>query len=121
MMYRKSRFPFILLIPVAVFLFGFIVMSLWNTVLVAVLHVGAVTFWQAMGLLILSKILFGGFHGFRGRHGRHGGPDFEKRKEMIEKFQNMTPEERQEFRKKFRGRCNPWDTAAKEETNTPKE
>lgn len=106
---KRSRFWFVLLIPVAIFLFGFITMSLWNSVLVAVLHVGAVTFWQALGILILCKILFGGFRGGGfGRHRRWGGEGFDKRREMFEKFQKMTPEERQHFKQNWRGRCAPW-------------
>ena len=46
------------------------VMLLWNNILVSVVHVGAITFWQAAGILLLSKILFGGF---KGRGGMHGG------------------------------------------------
>jgi hypothetical protein len=37
-------------------------MSLWNCLLPEILGVKSITFWQAMGILILSKILFGGFH-----------------------------------------------------------
>ena len=47
---------------------GYVVMGLWNTILPAVLGVKTITYTQALGLLLLSKILFGGFHGgFRGR------------------------------------------------------
>ncbi|MCH5688999.1 hypothetical protein LWM68_34950 [Niabella sp. W65] len=50
----------------AVFLFSAIVMLLWNAVLPDVLPVKPVSYWQAMGILVLSKILFGGFGGGRG-------------------------------------------------------
>jgi len=59
-------------IPIAivagVFIFGSLVMFLWNSILPAVLGVSIITFWQALGILVLSKILFGGF---RGGHGHH--------------------------------------------------
>ncbi len=43
--------------------FGFIVMSLWNWLLPGIFGLPAIGFWQALGLLVLSKILFGGFRG----------------------------------------------------------
>ena len=42
--------------------FSFIVQWLWNSVLTNVLSVNTITFWQAFGVLILAKILFGGLH-----------------------------------------------------------
>src|SRR5262252_472740 len=75
----------------AVAVFSFIVMGLWNWLAPAVFGARTITFWQALGILILSKILFGGF---RGRPGR-GGP---WRLRMSERWQQMTPEEREKFR-----------------------
>ena len=94
---------FIILGLLAIALFGFIVMSLWNNVLVAVLHVSTVTFWQALGILVLSKILFGGFHG------RCGGPrGGHWRKEMQEKWHGMSEEEREKMKQEWRNRCRVW-------------
>ncbi len=45
----------------------FIVMLLWNKVLASVTAVRKVTYFQAFGILLLAKILFGGFGG--GHHG----------------------------------------------------
>ena len=45
--------------------FTAVVMLLWNSILPVVLHAGAITFWQAAGLLILARLLFGGFRGRR--------------------------------------------------------
>ena len=49
-----------------------VVMLLWNALLPAIFGLKAITFLQALGLLVLSKILFGGFRGrprpFYGRH-----------------------------------------------------
>lgn len=88
----------------AVALFSFIVMGLWNAVLVPVIHVSAVTFWQAAGILLLSKILFSGFKGGgpmgRGRHQWNSG--------MKEKWQNMTPEEKEKMKQEWRQRCGGW-------------
>ena len=78
--------------------FGFAVMGLWNWLAPAVFGLRAITFWQALGLLILSKILFGGF---RGRPGFGG----HWRRRMEERWQQMTPEEREKFRQGMSGRC----------------
>jgi hypothetical protein len=89
----------------AIALFTFIVMSLWNAILPSVIHVGTITFWQALGILVLSKILFGGFHG-------KGGRWQEKRQhwkeKMQAKWQGMSPEEREKFKQSWKNRCGPW-------------
>ncbi len=84
-------------------LLGYVVMSLWNHVAVAVLSVPVISFWQAVGLLILSKILFGGIHcGWGGGKGSHW------KNEMKEKWHNMTPEEREKIKQEWRNRCSVW-------------
>ena len=91
---RGLKFALIAIAAVAVF--GFVVMQLWNAVLAPATGWHALTFWQAVGLLILSKILFGGFRGpgWRG-HWRH---------RMRERWEQMTPEEREKFREGMRSR-----------------
>ena len=76
---------------------GQVVHLLWNWLLPAIFGWKQITFWQALGLLALCRILFGGF----GLHGRnHGG----MRRRMHEKWDQMTPEERERFREGMRGR-----------------
>ena len=81
----------IALATLGIFVFSEVVMLLWNHILPGVLHVGAITFWQAMGILVLSKILFSGFRGRRGMAQRH----FKKR--MFGQWQNMSEEEKEMF------------------------
>ena len=77
---------------------SFIVMQLWNHLLPEIAGVHSITFWQALGLLILSKILFGGFR-------RPGGPTaWGWKHRMAERWEKMTPEEREKFRSGW-GRC----------------
>ena len=78
--------------------FSFFVMRLWNWLMPAVFGWHLITFWQAVGLLVLSKILFGGFHGRPGRNMYWRG-------RMTERWEKMTPEEREKFRQGMRGRC----------------
>jgi len=102
-MNNKFRGRKIFLIPFFVLgflaLFSFIVMELWNNVLANVVHVSIINFWQALGLLVLSKILFGGFRG-GGPWGRHRW-----NKDMRNRWMNMTPEEREKFKAEWRSRC----------------
>ena len=84
---------------VAAAVFGFVVMSLWNWLAPPVFGLNTITFWQALGLLVLSKILFGGFRGRPGA-GRHW------RGRMHERWEQMTPEEREKFRGGLFNRCS---------------
>lgn len=87
---------------------GLAVMMLWNALLPAILGVSVITFWQALGLLVLSRILFGGFgrggwqrgRGWRGGHGRS-----EWKQKMTERWQNMTPEQREQMKQQWRNKC----------------
>lgn len=88
---------FLVIGTVALGVFGFIVMSLWNWLIPPIFGWHALGFWQALGLLVLSKILFGGFRGHSGaRHWRH---------RMMERWERMTPEERDRFRSGMKDRC----------------
>ena len=75
-------------ITIVTFIAGTIVKLLWNWLLPGLFGWPPVTFWQAAGLLALCRILFGGL-------GRHGGRGMTSR---------MTPEERERFRQRIRGR-----------------
>lgn len=107
----------------AITLFSFIVMGLWNSVLVAVLHVSVITFWQALGILALSKILFSGFPGGRNR-GHHRHSEFYKnpewRKEMHDKWWSMTPEEKLKFKDNWKERCRNWKQETQQQYNENK-
>lgn len=82
-----------------VLLLGLVVMGLWNAILPAVIGVKVITFTQALGILLLSKILFSGFHGgFKGRREQW-------KMKMQEKMGNMTPEEKEKFKAEWQNRC----------------
>ncbi len=89
-----------------IFIGGFAVMSLWNWLIPSIFGLGTITWLQAFGLLVLSKILFGGFPG---RGGCGGAPrhHFWKQK-MAERMENMTPEEKEHFRTKLKNRWGKW-------------
>ncbi|HVZ97964.1 MAG TPA: hypothetical protein VG847_13875 [Chitinophagaceae bacterium] len=105
--FRRAILFFFIFIA-AVLVFGTVVMLLWNAILPAVLGVKAITFYQALGILVLSKILFGGFAKGRGWHAqRHAWKE-----KWRAKWEGMTPEEREKFRAEWRKRCGGrwhWD------------
>jgi hypothetical protein len=81
---------------------GVLVLQLWNWLLPPLFGWRQITFWQAIGLLALCRILFGGF-------GRHGPGSSHVRRRIAdrlgERWEAMTPEERERFRQGVRGRC----------------
>ncbi|WP_185155517.1 hypothetical protein [Rudanella paleaurantiibacter] len=97
--FPRRRFLFSLIfVPILLAVTG-LVYWLWNTVLVAVAPLRPVTYWQAMGLLVLSRILFGGMRfGRPGERPGWGGPPWR------EKWRSMTDEERESFKAEWRRR-----------------
>ena len=96
---KTRKWIFFVAPPAAVlfiFLFGEAVKYLWNWLMPA-LFTGAhlITFWQALGLLLLARILFGSWHG------GGSGP----RRHWRRKWESMTPEEREAFRQRMAARC----------------
>ena len=87
---------------VIAYLGGKVVEWLWNWLMPALFSLHTVTFWQALGLLALCRILFGG-HGFmRGGHRDGKGPAMMRKHMMdrisdriVERWDQMTPEERE--------------------------
>lgn len=103
---RKKKWMFVvapLAIVLFVFLGGEVVMRLWNWLLPPLFGWHLLTFWQAVGLLALCRILFGRWGG------HHRGPRFGFRGRMderwAERWSKMTPEEREKIRVSWRGRC----------------
>jgi len=106
--FYERRAWFIPLIPFAIAGFlalaGVVVMSLWNALIPVIFHLGVITFWQAVGIFILCKILFG-----FGRGGRGGGRGPWGRHRMEDRFKNMTPEEKERFKEQVKNyRCGGW-------------
>ena len=113
--FRAGRIIFIILTAaVAILVFGGVVMLLWNNVLAQVTNVSTITFLQALGILVLSKILFGGFRG------GWGPRRYYWKRRMMQKWNNMTPEEREKFKTEWQMRCGGWGYKNwSEETSSP--
>jgi len=96
----------IVFLIIAVAVFGQAVLHLWNWLMPSLFGLPVITFWQALGLMVLSWLLFGGLRGFHGSHRRDYGRRWRHR--MTERWERMTPEERERFRQGMRGRCGPF-------------
>jgi Ca2+/H+ antiporter, TMEM165/GDT1 family len=88
-----------ILVPIGIaalaFVLGLVVMSLWNGILPGLFGWHSITFWQAIGLLILSRILFGGFKCCHHRGHSHEG---------MHRW-HMSPEEREKMKEEWKNRC----------------
>lgn len=99
---------------VAVLLLGLIVMTMWNWLVPDLFHGPQISFWQALGIFILAKILFGGW---KGAHcGRRWGGQWKGG--FYEKIASMTPEEREKFKQRMTEKwCSGRTPAADATTN----
>jgi len=86
-------FKVLCIVCVACVVLGFIVEHLWNWLMPSIFKLRTISFVEAIGLLLLSKILLGGFH----KHGHNRW-----KRGMEERFANMSPEERLRFRQGMR-------------------
>jgi len=100
----KKRRKWIFIVPAAilgmllfVWLGGWLVMHLWNWLLPPLFGWRLITFWQALALLVLCRILFGGL-------GMRGSQRSSFRRRMRDRWEGMTPEEREKFREAMRNR-----------------
>jgi hypothetical protein len=93
----------LVIVVVAGAVVGFTVMHLWNWLMPEIFGLHAITFWQGLGLFVLGKLLLGGFH-----HGHRGGGRGRWGREMRQRWEGMTPEERERFQAGMRGRGGRW-------------
>lgn len=94
----RRRFFFILFPIAAVLIFSAVVMLLWNAVLPDLVPVNRISYSQAAGLLILCRILFGGFRS--GGRRRFGPPG-----RIREKWMAMNSAEKEQFKEEWKKRC----------------
>jgi hypothetical protein len=101
------RRKWLFLAPLAILAFllfvalgGEIVHRLWNWLLPSLFGWRQITFWQALGILALCRILFGGF-------GFQGSRRSSLRRRVAERWEHMAPEERERFQRGVRAGCDP--------------
>lgn len=106
---------FLIIVPLLISIFTEIVFHLWNWLVPALFHLGALTsFWQAIGLMILCWILFGGLRGLRAggmRYHGHRRDRWERARwegdRARDSWDAMSQDERDKFREWLRSRSVP--------------
>lgn len=99
--YRRKKFAFVFMGIFFAVVVGFVIMFLWNWLMPAIFNLGTINYWQALGLLILSRILFGGWIGKRHHH--TGG--WYWRRKFMKKWENMSEEDRNKMKEHFKSHC----------------
>ncbi|MGD1892746.1 MAG: hypothetical protein ACFB15_19435 [Cyclobacteriaceae bacterium] len=96
---KRYRGFFLLFVPLLIGALAGVVMLLWNATLPNVLDVKPLTYLQALGLLVLCRILFGGF-----RFGGPGRPSWSKYRRG--RWSNLSQEEKDRLKEEWRKRCS---------------
>lgn len=102
--HRARRGFFFLFAIIAIVAVGFLIMFLWNWLMPTLFKLSSISYWQALGLFVLSRILFGSFH-FSKPMNRNNKTEFD-RETFKERFMQMSHEERQAFREQWKQRCS---------------
>jgi hypothetical protein len=95
---------------IAVFVIGCVVMLLWNALVPELFKGPVITYWQAIGLLVLSHILLRGWG-----HDRHNWRHDRLSYKLERRLEAMTPEERERFRDRFHHHWHDMPTEREEE------
>lgn len=99
--WKRKKAKIFLFVPLIISLVSAVVMLLWNAILPDLLGVKHITFLQSAGLLLLCKILFGGFGFGRG----HGGPNMQFKERWMNR---MGGEDREKIIEEWKKRCGQW-------------
>ena len=106
-MNRNSRLlrglRFVLFAALFVAVIGFGTQALWNWLVPPLFGGPAISLLQTYGLLLLSRLLLGGF----GRGGARGGWARHRawKRRMASRLHSLSPEEKEKFRQQMRQRC----------------
>jgi hypothetical protein len=90
---------------------GFVTLVLWNWLVPTLFKGPVITYWQSLGLLALSKILFWGFHK---KYNPNHAPNVYWKQRFREKLATMDPSEREAFKQKMKEKWCRWEQQAQE-------
>lgn len=113
----KKTIAFTALAAVVILAIGGVVMLLWNAIVPEVFGTAALTYWQAVGLLLLTQILFRGIGHWRSRHSYEGHARWKHK--LEEKLSAMSPEEREKFKAEWKRRCECGPDQGEQGTEKP--
>ena len=91
-----------------VMLLGVVTQFLWNFVMPDIFGLPVINFWQGLALFILAKLIFG----FGGGGGKKWGGyrNHQMRRQWVERYSKLSPEERDKFKEKFKEKWCSWET-----------
>src|SRR5689334_199915 len=101
---RRKKFvgvAFILLGIVSIAVLGLVIFGLWNVLMPAIFGLPKITVWQALGLFVLSRALFGRFGGWGSRM---------HKARFVRGWGHLTPEERERFHRAMESRISGKDS-----------
>ena len=88
--------------------FGFAFLYLWNALIPDLFGGPTISYWQGIGLILLSKALFGSWSsGGEHKYKRHHRSKHHWKSKVRENWANMTEEERAEYRDNWKKHCRP--------------
>lgn len=113
-MKKLWKVKMVVLVIASVIAMAAIVMWMWNWLVPELFHGPVINFWQSIGLMLLTRILFRGFHGMHGRgiqYGNWGG--------WKDRWEKMNPEQREKMRELWKKRCGGFscDDEEKKDSN----
>jgi hypothetical protein len=106
---------------IAIAVIGFVTMLLWNWLVPALFNGPLIDYWQAIGLLVLSKLLFWGFGGKRHHYGPESHGMYQWKNRFAEKFSNMSPQDREAFKEKLKAKWCSWEKQSEQKPDTSKD
>ena len=116
----KKAFKFVFFAALFIAVAGFVTQSLWNWLVPGLFGLREITLAQTFGLLLLSRILFGGFRG--GRAGAWARQRRAWQQRMAGRLDSLSPEQQAQFREQMRSRCSMgWKRAAQAETQAARQ
>jgi hypothetical protein len=92
---------------------GFVTLLLWNWLVPSLFKGPVINYWESLGLLALSKILFWGFHKKSPMH--HHGPNPYWKQRFQEKLSSLPQEEREAFKQKMKEKWCRWEKQGHDE------
>lgn len=97
---HQSKWFWLVTFVVAMLVFGGLVMLLWNWLSPSIFNGPTITYWEALGLLALGRILTGRLPC------QHHASDSGYRERWQKKWSSMTEEQKAALRQKYRNRCH---------------
>jgi hypothetical protein len=106
---------FVVIGVLAVVAFGLLTQFLWNWLVPELFAGPIISFWQALGLLLLSKLLFWGMSSGKGKWSSHRNHQWKQ--QWKERYTNLSPEDKEKFKQRFKEKWCAWEESPTRSTS----